>query len=98
MMHRLLPQRERRRWKIGVRKHSHRDPVVVRISSALPEDVAAAIRAEVKADLPHVLDVAGVNFALTLKPDLAPQIKRTRVYDGSLGFDGLNVAVQKSSS
>src|ERR1700736_3126204 len=61
-VHSLLPHRKGRRGKTGVGKRTDGDPVIFRGAvAALPIDVAAAVRAEVKADLEPAISHARVD-------------------------------------
>src|SRR5438876_4772431 len=69
-VHRLLPHRKARRGKPGVGKRADGDPVIFRGAVALPVDVAAAVRTEMKADLEPAIGHARVDLVVALDPHL----------------------------
>jgi hypothetical protein len=74
MMHRLLVDRVSRGRKLRIRERAHCDTVFIWESFTLPINVAAAIRAEMKADLVAAVGIARVNLARALDPHLAFQV------------------------
>src|ERR1700730_5246092 len=80
-VHSLLPHRKGRRGKTGVGKRTDGDPVIFRGAVALPIDVAAAVRAEVKADLEPAIGHARVDLVLALDPYLGLQPAAARMDD-----------------
>jgi hypothetical protein len=74
MMHRLLVDRKSRRSELWIRERTHCDTVFIWESFTLPINVAAAIRAEMKADLVATIGTPRVNLARALDPHLAFQI------------------------
>jgi len=73
-MHRLLVDRVNRGRKLRIRERAHSDSIFIRESITLPINVAAAIRAEMKADLVAAVGSACVNPARALDPHLAFQV------------------------
>src|SRR5215831_4666855 len=82
-MHHLFPHRERWRREVWIGETAHRDPVDVGVLVAFPEHVAAAIRAEMKADLEAAVGVPLINLIVALDPNLAFWISAARMDDGS---------------
>ena len=77
-MHRLLPDRvARRRESIDI-EGADRDAADGRVAVALPIEIAAAMRAEMKADLVAAVGPAREDFALALEPDALFEIGRAR--------------------
>src|SRR6516225_7385740 len=74
MMHRLLVDRVSRGRKLRIRERAHRDSIFIRKSITLPINIAAAIRAEMKADLVAAVGIACVNLARALDSHLAFQV------------------------
>ena len=83
-VHYLLPHREGWRREVWIRETAHRDPVDVGVFVALPEHVAAAIRAEVKADLEAAIGVTLINLVVAFDPNSAFRISAAGM-DDSLG-------------
>jgi len=79
-MHHLFPHREGWRWEVRIGEAAHRDPVDVGVFVAFPEHVAAAVRAEVKADLEAAVRVTLINLVVALYPNLAFRV-------GAAGMD-----------
>ena len=63
-------------------KTAHRDTVDVGVLVAFPEHVAAAIRAEMKADLEAAVGVPLINLIVALDPNLAFWISAAGMDDG----------------
>src|SRR5262249_46128198 len=63
MMHQVLVNRVSRGGELRVRERAHCDTVLSRESFALPINVAAAIRAEMKADLVAAVGITRINLA-----------------------------------
>src|SRR5262249_34698259 len=72
-MHRLFPARRGRRREIGVGEAGDRDAARPRAAIALPEDAAAAVGADMKADLGSAVGDPAVDLVLAFDPHLALQ-------------------------
>src|SRR5262249_38774967 len=72
-MHRFFPARRGRRREIGVGEAADRDAARRRAGTAFPEDAAAAIGAEMKADLGSAVGDPAVDLVLAFDPHLALQ-------------------------
>src|SRR5215470_11678151 len=81
MMHRPLVDRVSRRRKLRIRERADRYSIFIRESVALPINVAAAIRAEMKADLVAAFGIARVNLARALDSHLVFQVGGARMHN-----------------
>ena len=58
-----------RQWEIGIGKAAHSDSTYSRIAVAFPINIAAAFRAEMKANAITAVAVPLINLALAFEPD-----------------------------
>src|SRR6516162_6217703 len=82
-VHRLFPARRGRRREIRVGKAADRDAAGRRAAITFPEDTAAAVRAEMKADLEPAVGDPAVGLVLAFDPHLALQPSAAVVNDGA---------------
>src|SRR5215471_327357 len=82
-MHHLFPHREGRRREVRIGETAHCDAEYVGVFVAFPEHVAAAIRAEIKADLKAAVGVTFIDLVVALDPNLAFWIRAAGMDDGS---------------
>src|SRR5258705_4602722 len=82
-MHRLLPDRIARRREGGDIERADRDPTHRRVAVAFPVQVAAAIRAEIKADPIAAVGAALVDLALAFEPHLLFRVARAEMEGGA---------------
>src|SRR5712675_1042178 len=82
-MHRLFPAGRGRRREIGVGEAADRDAASRRATIAFPEDTAAAVRAEMKADLGSAVGDPAVDLVLAFDPHLALQPAAAVMNDGT---------------
>src|ERR1700737_3063305 len=82
-MHRLFPAG--RGWcrEIGIGEAADRDAASRRAAIAFPEDTAAAVGAEMKADLGSAVGDPSVDLVLALDPHLALQPAAAVMNDGT---------------
>ena len=76
---RVLPLGIGRQWEIGIGKAAHSDSTYSRIAVAFPINIAAAFRAEMKANVITAVAVPLINLALAFEPDPAFQLSRAEV-------------------
>src|SRR5215469_11858641 len=81
-VHHLFPHREGRRREVRIGEAAHSDPIDVGIFVAFPEHVAAAIRAEVKADLEAAIGITLINLVVAVDPNSAFRISAAGMDDG----------------
>src|SRR5215471_6929279 len=91
-MHRLFPDRVARRREGVDIEGADRDTADRWVAVALPIEIAAAIRAEMKADLVAAVGDAREDVALALEPDALLQIGRAEM-EGSAGAPPAGLAV-----
>src|SRR5260370_7934799 len=82
-MHRLFPDRIARRWERHDVECADRDAADGRVAVAFPVQIAAAIRAEIKADPIAAIGAALVDLALAFEPDLVLAIARAGMEGGA---------------
>src|SRR5437868_13327021 len=82
-MHRCFPDRVARRREGIHREGADRDAADGRVAIALPIQVAAAMRAEVKADLVAAVGAARDDFAFALEPHALLQLGRAELKCGA---------------
>src|SRR5260370_31095746 len=83
-MHRLFPDRIARRRERHDIERADRDAADRRVAVTLPLQIAAAIRAEIKADPIAAVGAALVDLALAFEPDLVLAIARAGM-EGAAG-------------
>src|SRR5215472_6482400 len=79
VMLQVLPLGIGRQWEIGIGRDAHSDSTYSRIAVAFPINIAAAFRAEMKANA--ITAVAGplINLALAFEPYPVFQVSRAEV-------------------
>src|SRR5215469_11738420 len=76
---RVLPLGIGRQWEIGIGKAAHGDSAYSRIAVSFPINIAAAFRAEMKANAITAVAAPLINLALAFEPDPVFQVSRAEV-------------------
>src|SRR5947208_11155054 len=82
-MHRFFPAGRGRRREIGVGEAADRNAASRRAAIAFPEDTAAAVGAEMKADLRPAVGDPAIDLVLAFDPHLALQPAAAVMNDGA---------------